>query len=382
MIGTNMKELRDIIQAYDVAASQNKRTALATVVKVDGSSYRRPGARMLVTDDGIITGAISGGCLEGDALRKAQFAIATGENKFETYDSTDEDDIQFGLHLGCNGIVYILFEPIKKEDPKNPVELLRTVANGGGEAVLVTIFSKKRILPGTRLLWMGNIKTSSLDDCVLDFLNEPVQIAKEQKRSSFVDVEVQGTKCTAFIEYIDQPVSVIIAGAGNDVQPLVEMGAMLGWMVTVVDGRLNYGHADRFPKASKVLWSKPEDILSQVKTNEQSVFLLMSHNYNYDLKFLSQIIKQEFGYIGLLGPSQKRDRLFSDLRDQGIQLNVEQLSKIHGPTGLDIGAENAMEIALSIVAEIKAFLSGRSGSPLKQKKDAIHMRLTDRLSHE
>src|SRR5207344_3533105 len=116
-----MKELNDIILAYDRAVMQNKQMVLATVVQVDGSSYRRPGARMLVTDDSKITGAISGGCLEGDAMQKALFAMATGENKLVTYDSTDEDDIQFGLHLGCNGVVHILFEPIQKDNPQNPL---------------------------------------------------------------------------------------------------------------------------------------------------------------------------------------------------------------------------------------------------------------------
>jgi xanthine/CO dehydrogenase XdhC/CoxF family maturation factor len=124
-----MKELNDIVRAYDQAILQSRKMAMATVVRVDGSSYRRPGARMLVTDDGKITGAISGGCLEGDALEKALFSMVSGENKLITYDSTGEDDIQFGLHLGCNGVVYILFEPIKKDDPLNPVELLRLISN-------------------------------------------------------------------------------------------------------------------------------------------------------------------------------------------------------------------------------------------------------------
>ena len=174
----------------------------------------------------------------------------------------------------------------------------------------------------------------------------------------------------------------MIAGAGNDVQPLVEIAGMLGWSVTVVDGRFYYALPERFPGASKVLYSRPADILSQIKTDSQTVFLLMSHNYNYDLIFLKQILGQDFGYIGLLGPAQKRNRMVSDLRDQGIRLNEEQLSKIHGPAGLDIGAENSTEIALSIVAEIKAFLSGRSGSPLKLKKEAIHNRVINHLHHE
>src|SRR5678809_50052 len=111
-----MKELNDIIIAYDRAVLQNKQTALATVVKVEGSSYRRPGARMLITEDGEITGAISGGCLEGDALRKAQFAIFQQQNKLEIYDTTDDEDARFGVQLGCNGIVHILFEPVKHPD--------------------------------------------------------------------------------------------------------------------------------------------------------------------------------------------------------------------------------------------------------------------------
>jgi len=148
-----------------------------------------------------------------------------------------------------------------------------------------------------------------------------------------------------------------------------------------VDGRFHYALPERFPGAAKVLYSRPADILSQIKTDSRTVFLLMSHNYNYDLAFLQQIVQQEFGYIGLLGPAQKRDRILSDLQDQGMLLNENQLSKIHGPAGLDIGAENATEIAVSIVAEVKAFLSARSGASLKLKKESIHNRAISPLHH-
>ncbi len=377
-----MKELNDIIRAYDKAILQNKQMALATVVRVDGSSYRRPGARMLVTDDGKITGAISGGCLEGDALQKALFAMVTGENKLITYDSTGEDDILFGLHLGCNGVVHILFEPIKKDDPKNPVELLRMISDGGEEAVAVTIFSQKKVQPGTRMLYLKDSFISSLPEDAPGLLTEAAKTSFDDKYSTFLDFSFEKTTCTAFIEYIDRSVSVVVAGAGNDVQPLVEIAYMLGWSVTVVDGRNNYALPARFPKAAKVLYKRPGEILSGIKTDSKTVFLLMSHNYNYDLGFLAQILEQEFGYIGLLGPAQKRDRMLSDLRDQGIRLNEEQLSKIHGPAGLDIGAENSTEIALSIISEVKAFLSGRSGSSLKLKKESIHNRAITHLQHE
>lgn len=369
-----MKELHDIVRAYDRGLQQNRQMALATVVRVDGSSYRRPGARMLVTDDGKITGAISGGCLEGDALQKALYSISTGENKLVTYDSSGEDDIQFGLHLGCNGVVHILFEPIKKEDPENPVELLRLVLDAGEEAVLVTLFSKKGIQHGTKMLWLKNKMHGHFPASLQDVLTDPVKDAFDEKQPAFMDVKVDTSGCTAFIEFIERPVSLVVAGAGNDVQPLVEMAAMLGWLVTVVDGKFHYAIPARFPGASKVLYSKPADALSQIKTDSRTVFLLMSHNYNYDLELLKQIVGREFGYIGLLGPAQKRERMLSELKDLGFQLSEELVAKIHGPTGLDIGAENATEIAVSIVAEIKAFLSGRTGSSLKQKKEPIHKR--------
>src|SRR5215207_5240419 len=119
-----MKEISDIINAFKEALLQGRQTALATVVHVEGSSYRRPGARMLIEDNGKLTGAISGGCLEGDALRKALLAINQKQNKLVTYNTMDDDDLEFGVQLGCNGIVHILFEPIEQTQVNNPITLL------------------------------------------------------------------------------------------------------------------------------------------------------------------------------------------------------------------------------------------------------------------
>src|SRR5881394_4460249 len=136
-----MKEIEDIIRSYKQAQQAGKKTVLATVIHVEGSSYRRPGARMLVTEDGQLTGAISGGCLEGDALRKALLAISQQQNKLVTYDTTDEEDNALGIQLGCNGIVYILFEPINPMQPDHPVALLEKAAAQTTPAVLITFFS-------------------------------------------------------------------------------------------------------------------------------------------------------------------------------------------------------------------------------------------------
>src|SRR3984957_1433184 len=159
-----MKEVRDIVRAYDLAHREGKQCALATVVHVVGSSYRRPGARMLVTEDGELTGAISGGCLEGDALRKALFAINQQQNKLVTYDTTDEDDVQFGVQLGCNGIVHILFEPIDDTEACHPIRLLRELIGQRGDAVLVTLFSRDLSVeqPGTCLLYRNSGVSTAL----------------------------------------------------------------------------------------------------------------------------------------------------------------------------------------------------------------------------
>jgi xanthine/CO dehydrogenase XdhC/CoxF family maturation factor len=371
-----MKEISDIIIAFGQAQKEGKRTALATVVHVDGSSYRRPGARMLVTEDGQLTGAISGGCLEGDALRKAQFAIISRQNKLVTYDTTDEDDLKFGVQLGCNGLVRILFEPIEINKENNPIYLLKQLTGQRQNAVLVTGFSLDHVQqPGTCLLYLNDQIETTLPDHVQEHIMTDVRTVLTDKASRLKEYQTGGQIFKAFIEFICPPIALVIAGAGNDAQPLSEMGCLLGWHTTILDGRQAYATTKRFPKADKVLIAKPGMVLSQLRPDAQTVFLLMTHNYNYDLALLKELMGVDYLYIGMLGPAKKRDRMFQDLQEQGLQLTEAQRSKIYGPAGLDIGAETAEEIAVSIIAEIKAVLSGREGSSLRQKQDSIHDRL-------
>jgi xanthine/CO dehydrogenase XdhC/CoxF family maturation factor len=184
------------------------------------------------------------------------------------------------------------------------------------------------------------------------------------------------------VEFIPPPPAVVIAGAGNDVLPLVEMMAMLGWQTTVVDGRPHYATSRRFGKADKVLVARPNEVLNQVNTDAQTLFLLMTHNYNYDLALLRELVTKGFGYIGILGPRKKLDRMLEELRTGGMTLDDEQLAAIHSPVGLDIGAETAEEIAVSIVAEISLVLSGGTGGSLKEKAAPIHSRPAVFSSHE
>ena len=372
-----MKEIRDIIKAFDEAQKLGKQTALATVVHVEGSSYRRPGARMLIEDDGKLTGAISGGCLEGDALRKALLVMSEKRSRLVTYDTMDDDDAKFGVGLGCNGIIQVLIEPIDEDNPHNPIKFLKAVNEKRQQSVLVTLFSlqnKKDPQYGTCLLVKEDKSVVDSVPVLKDVLIHDAEEVMINQVSSFKNYISNDHDLTAFIEVIKPPVSVIIVGAGNDVIPLVDMADILGWETTVIDGRANYAKKERFASACQVLVSKPEQVLDQIEIDERTVFLLMTHNYNYDKAMLKQLLQKNVTYIGMLGPKTKRERILGEFKDEGSVFTEQQLSVLHSPVGLDIGAETSQEIALSILAEVKALFAGKDVQSLRTIKEVIHPR--------
>ena len=372
-----MKEIRDIISAFDEAQKQGKKTALATVVHVDGSSYRRPGARMLITEDGQITGSISGGCLEGDALRKALLVMMQQKSSLVTYDTNDEDDAKLGLGLGCNGIIQVLIEPIDITKPNNPIQFLKAISSNRQQNILITLFSlqnKREAQYGTCLLVAEDGSISGDISVLRNNLLEDAREALLNNHSFFKNYATENKDLTAFIELVNPPVSIVVIGAGNDVVPLVKMADILGWETTVVDGRPDQAKKERFVAGCQVIVSKPENVLKQLNIDDQTVFLLMTHNYNYDLAMLRVLLTKKVRYIGSLGPRKKLDRMLDELSEEGITVTDKQRAVIYGPVGLDIGADTPEEIALSVLAEIKAVLSSRDGRSLRENNEAIHSR--------
>ncbi|MFD1258655.1 XdhC family protein [Mucilaginibacter terrae] len=370
-----MKELEDIVKAFDVAQEQGKQTALATVVQVEGSSYRRAGARMLVTEDGELTGAISGGCLEGDALRKARLAMSQQQPMLVTYDTTDDDDAKLGVGLGCNGIIHILIEPIFIDNINHPINLFKKFLSKRQNAVVVTLFSladRKAAQVGTCLFLTDE---EQIRNCNIDGLNsqllEDAQAVLHAGRSATKTYRAQ-KELTAFIELLKPAVSLLVFGAGNDAIPLVQMAAVLGWHNTVIDGRTNYAVSSRFPLAKRVIMAKPDQVLSMVNIDSRTVVVLMTHNYNYDLAMLRQLLPLQLTYVGSLGPKKKLQRMLDELHEEGLTFTIDQLRSIYGPTGLDIGAETSEEIALSMLSEMQAVLQQREGKALRDKNAALH----------
>ncbi|MFV8375944.1 XdhC family protein [Flavobacterium sp. LB1P71] len=371
-----MKEIKDILRAYYLAAEAGKKTALATVVKVEGSSYRQPGARMLVTEDGELTGAISGGCLEGDALRKALIAINQQQNKLITYDTSNEDDVDFGVQLGCNGIVHILFEYVDSAKDNNPIYFLQQLEKERKDAVIITLFSQNRqsVQPGTVLF--ARVNTKIKVDYPYAILAAESKKVLHDKTSIIKKVEVKNASYEALIEYIAPPVLLVLCGAGNDVKPIVEMASILGWETIVVDGRATHAIVKRFPKANAVYIAKPEEVMGNIVMDDRTFFVMMTHNYKYDLTMLKLLVQTDCKYIGILGPKTKLNRMLADLNDGGILLTKKLLSSIYGPVGLDIGAETSEEIAVALVSEIKSVMSGKQGISLKYKEGKIHTATT------
>ena len=374
-----MKEISEIINAYDKAVLAGKSTALATVVHVDGSSYRRPGARMLVDDEGFLTGAISGGCLEGDALRKAMLALSQQKTKLVTYDTSNEDDMTIGIQLGCAGIIQVLFEPINNSSPYNPIELIRESISRRQHAVLLTLFNldnKNQEQRGTCLLLQedgilrGDIHNQDFQDALVNDMKDVLQSGKSIFKS-YVD---QHQSNTAFIEFMQPAVSLVIVGAGNDAIPMMQIANTLGWDIRVVDGRNTHAKPEKFQTACQVLVSKPEEVLGQLPIDDRTAFVMMTHNYNYDIAMLKALLPIDIPYIGMLGPKKKTARMLKEIQDAGLKIDDKMLEKVYGPTGLELGAETPEEIALSITAEILSVMNGTPGGQLKRKNDVIHSR--------
>ena len=368
-----MKEITRILEAYDRIDFTQRKAALATVVWVEGSSYRRPGARMLITDDGRWEGAISGGCLEGDALRKARQVMLDGAPIVVTYDTMDDGANSFGVGLGCNGIIDILIEPIDPVNSANPLAMLREFVQQRDVRVLATVLKNKSetgLAPGQRF-----VLTALSANHIPDWLHTDMQAVQTTGRPSAKTYDVATGTIEVFIERIDPGIELIIFGAGYDVVPVAKLARELGWQVTVTDDCVAHLSPKRFPVATCVLYADRQAVLDQLTITDRTAAVLMSHNFNYDRAILEALLTTSVPYIGMLGPRKRFDKMQAEFEKDGLYFSETDLNRVHAPIGLDLGAETPDEIALSIIAEVKAFFARGSGGFLKDKDGPIHERL-------
>lgn len=374
-----MKELQNILKTFEQNQNSGKYTALATLVKASGSTYRRPGARMLMNSEGQMVGSLSGGCLEGDVFEQAQEVMTSGKPIVVQYDTMSDEDIIWGLGLGCNGIVQILIERLDAQSRLDYLVFLNECLNRRQVGILATVFNVKgevKAQVGTRLIMYadGTVKSDIADADLIDYISDDARKLLDENHSKVKLYALPTGKAEVFLEVIQPPLPLIIFGAGHDAIPLVHLAQELGWYVTVVDSRQADGTRSRFSSADQIISCRSEGISNHIQLDNRTMAVVMTHNYLHDLEILKTLLPSPIKYLGILGPKSRTAKLFQDLQEQGITPTQTQLQRLYSPVGLDICADTPEEIALSIVAEIQAVVSDRLGGSLRDQSGPIHDR--------
>lgn len=370
-----MKDQKAIVEAFHKVAFPERKAAMATVVKVRGSSYRSPGARMLITDDGKWIGSISGGCLEGDALRKARQVMTDGKPLTVTYDTREESNQNLGIGLGCNGVIDVLIEPAQQNDPQNPIKLFESLLNINEPIAVATVFSSANMNGEKLLVMTDKQQQNSFTDPELTELVLPDLVKVfETKRSEAKSYSLKDDTVEVFIELIQPSISLIIFGGGFDARPVSNLAKSLGWKVMVTDECVAHIAPVFFPTADKLSLCRRDYVDRDFDITPYTACVLMSHNYEYDRDVLKKLLKSPTPYIGILGPRKRFEKMVTELAAQAITIAADDLHRIHSPIGLDIGAEAPDEIAVSIIAEIQGKFANRSGGFLKYRNAPIHNR--------
>jgi len=339
-------ELKKIVRHYTLAKAAGLKTVLATVVAIEGSSYRRPGVSMLIVENGQMTGAVSGGCVEKEILHQAQTVFRNGIAKVMTYDGR--------FRLGCEGILYVLIEPF---DPSEAwIEQFQLMLTNRKKFKSKTFYTQDNLKQSEKF---GTAYFFSKDECLTLSSNFDIQSA------------LSDTKISIFENEMEPCFRLVIAGSEYDAAELSAAASFLGWEVTIIASPSDPKTIAHFPGANNLINSSPETLDVNLFDSESAV-VLMTHSYVTDLKFLIAFKEKHFIYMGLLGPSKRREKLLGEFIEHKPEVDDAFFTQIHGPAGLNLGAETAQEIALSIVAEILSVIRKQNASPLSRLKGRIH----------
>ena len=333
------RETAEIADRVAALAAVGRRAAIATVIGIKGSSYRRPGAKLLIEDDGRTLGGVSGGCLEADVRDIALRAIQTGSPQLLHYDTGADDRTVWGLGLGCNGSVDIFVQPATE---RRTLEVLRKIRERLEKA---SAFAVSTVVDGP---------TDVGHSMVFD-------VGTRGARSR---VEVDGSR-TIFTEVLSPPPELIVCGAGDGARPLVAYASEAGFTVTVADHRPAFLTPERFPSARRLLHLRPESDVEAIAVDARTLVVIMTHSFGYDRDWLKTFLKTGVSYIGLLGPRARADEILG-------QLDAAADSRVFAPVGLNVGADGPEQIAISIISELLAVIARQQPGHLREKGQTIH----------
>ncbi len=345
--------MSEILRLLDFAdAHPSESLALATVVQTRGSTYRRPGARMLIAGSGETIGAVSGGCLERDVAEHARAVLADGQARLLAYDTR--------LTLGCNGVVEILVEKMAGANGEVLGALRKQMARREA-GLLATAFSGSRLPLGSYALRAPCFPVEWEEG------GAAILLAGRSAWRAFDDGQTE-----VFFGWVPPPIRLLVIGTGYDVVPLVRLAGELAWEVFIIGHPGDAGAYSGLPGVEEMSVSQPEELGARLRPDAFTAAVLMTHHFGRDLAFLHALLPLGLPYLGLLGPRKRREQLLIALAENGGALDSAALAALRSPVGLDLGGEAPEEIALSILAEVRAVLAGRAGAPLRESKVGIH----------
>lgn len=338
-------ELSQIITALEDWKNRGISFGLATVVGVRGSTYRGLAARQLVSADGTSVGTVSGGCLDQDLTRVMGEVIDDSRPRFVEYDLTADEEAVWGWGIGCNGVTSLLVEP------EWGALMLAEAVKSGALAIVHSLDEED----------LGRHLPVNADDG--DWSDE-VAAALADGRHRVVQREGR----RYLVEIVATKPALVVCGAGHDAVPMVKLAAELGFEVTVADERRQFLTRERFPQAAALVHCAPADLAEKVPLTPATSVVIMSHSYLRDVEYLASVLSRPVAYVGCLGPGERLERMLKDLEARGMTWKPEELSRVRGPAGLDIGADGPVEIAWSVLSEILAVRRRRGGGPLVARK--------------
>jgi len=356
-----------LLEIYEQEQRENRSCVLATIIETQGSTYQKPGAFMLFTEDGRYFGLLSGGCIEHDLMEHAKKVFSTGKPTTVLYDMRSADDLIWGLGSGCNGAIKIFMEQVRPNSCHHALWVTQQCYDSQRDAAYAMVIREgdEQPIPGESFFCQMDGEPALFDlssELQQQIKSEIASVLKTAKPRLFEFAADQAV----FVNHITPPPQLLILGAGPDVIPVVEFARQLDWSVSVVDHRPAYADPKRFPETAVYLDSSRQ--LDKINLNRIDAAIVMSHHFDSDFDYLGQLFASSIQYIGLLGPIQRRDLLLDKL---GLERG-QVAHRFYSPIGLDIGGSSPEAIALSIVAEVQSFLSGRTGANLKIREGAIH----------
>jgi xanthine dehydrogenase accessory factor len=388
------KETAEILARLAELRAQGRRAALATVVEIVGSAYRRPGAKLLIEDSGGTQGSVSGGCLEADVREVAKAVVESGVPSLRHYNTGDEDAV-WGLGLGCNGLVDIFVQPATEGPLAAFAGELRELFAGEAALALATVLAPGPGDPGgdgageedaevgatlaiecrdageTRHGGQvhGSLGTPELDRQVAERARGLVAAGRSGVQA------IAGRK--VFVEVLPPPPHLVICGAGDDARPLVAYAADVGFRVTLLDHRPALLAPEWFPQAARRVVARPDDPDLALPRAERALAVVKTHSLAHDREWVRRLLAAGFPYVGVLGPRGRTETILRDVQSAGDRRSAAhqesaERERVFGPVGLDLGADGPRQVAISIVAELLAFTAQREPRHLSSRREAIH----------